>query len=516
VLLSRSQWLLVFFLPVAVAALYLPTLRGGFVYDSVGQVVYSGYLHKPSNWADVATLRVLAQDQLDRNRPLLLASLMADAALWGREPFGYRLTSVALHSLNAAMLLVLVLQALALLGVSARAASFAALFGALVFALHPLAVEVVAEPSNREDSLVLLCVLGGLLVILRCANRPPASWLWPNAMLALCALFSVTAKESGVATPFIFSVGAAVFCRPLLRRMLPGILVGLVMVTAFLAASYWWRPVDSVIFTRPPPPLAPDLPTAVSVQSRIWAKQVLQVLWPSGLSAHYPGRAIAGIPLAAALVLLVAAGSVAVLAARTNRLAALGCSVFVLGLIPASNAAAQFHPMADRYLYVPLAGVGMVAAAAGALARSRRRWLRRGSVALAVACVVALGLANIQRQAVWQNPGNLWADVLEKYPEEPIAFLGLGNESYRQGDYEEALRHAAAGVVASRARWDDIVALRAMSEWKTGRRTEAVATFRLLCAQSPDYRNLDELVLELRWSTAQRQTLREIAEAAGR
>jgi hypothetical protein len=96
-----------------VVALYLPTLRGGFVYDSIAQVLYSDYLQTPSSWAEVLSLRVVGQDVLDRNRPLHLLSLMVDAAIWGKNPFGYRLTSVLLHALNAALLFALIATALA-------------------------------------------------------------------------------------------------------------------------------------------------------------------------------------------------------------------------------------------------------------------------------------------------------------------------------------------------------------------------------------------------------------------
>ncbi|MFM8810134.1 MAG: hypothetical protein ACKOJB_14750, partial [Chthoniobacterales bacterium] len=89
------------FLFALVVALYFPTLRGGFVYDSIAQVLYSDYIHTSANWSDVLTLRVVGQDELDRNRPLHLASLMLDAAIWRKNPFGYRLTSVLLHALNA-------------------------------------------------------------------------------------------------------------------------------------------------------------------------------------------------------------------------------------------------------------------------------------------------------------------------------------------------------------------------------------------------------------------------------
>ncbi|MFM8719541.1 MAG: hypothetical protein ACKOFH_08445, partial [Chthoniobacterales bacterium] len=47
----------------------------------------------------------------------------------------------------------------------ATAVLFYAAFGALFFALHPRAVEAVAEPANREAVLVLLPMLVGLICL---------------------------------------------------------------------------------------------------------------------------------------------------------------------------------------------------------------------------------------------------------------------------------------------------------------------------------------------------------------
>ena len=35
-----------------VPLIYAPTLRGGFVYDSIAQVLYSDYIHTPANCGD--------------------------------------------------------------------------------------------------------------------------------------------------------------------------------------------------------------------------------------------------------------------------------------------------------------------------------------------------------------------------------------------------------------------------------------------------------------------------------
>lgn len=510
--LPRGSWGLALAVMLLVPLLYLPSLRGGFVYDSVGQVVYSNYIHDAANRADVLTLRVLARDELDRNRPLILASLMADAALWGREPFGYRLTNVLLHALNTALLLLVIAAALRARGAGARTALPAAAFGALVFALHPLVVEVVAEPSNREDSLVLLAFLAGLFVVLKCAAGTPRSPRLANVALASLALLAVAAKESGAAAPFIFAAGVWIFDRRRWRQWLPGLVLGLVLVLAFLTVSYVLRPVDSAVFATQPPSLASDMTTALGVQSRIWTRQLAQIFWPAGLSAHYTPAVLEGISLPVAVVCLVLALGAGAAAAWRNRLAGLGLAVFVLGVLPVSNIAPQFHPVADRFLYVPMAGVGMMMAGlmAALPAAAKPVAVRSAAWVLAVALLGGLLIVNWQRQKVWQNAGALWADVIEKFPGQPIAYLGLANESYRQGDFESAREFAAKGVAASRARWDDLLALRAVTEWETGRKEEARSTFRLLKAVSTDYRDLNHRRLELRSSPEQLATLREI------
>lgn len=444
-----------------IVVLYFPTLRGGFVYDSIEQILYSGYIHDPSNWDDLLTLRVVGQDELDRNRPLHLASLMLDAAIWTKEPFGYRLTSVLLHVLNAALLF-----AFMAIGFCGRtppsAAAFlpsvvplAAAFGALLFTLHPLVVEAVAEPSNREDLLVLLPILLGLLALVAPVHSPRVR----NAALVLCSFFAVLAKESGMAVPFVFAVAAWLFGS--FWRLLPGLVGGLVAATGFLLASYLWRPAGSGIFVHAPAGLAPDLWLQLSVQSRIWTVQFWQILWPWNLSAHYTAGAIAGIPFPVALAVLAVAIFLAVCAWRAHRLAALGVAVYVLCLLPALNFAAQYHPIADRYLYVPIAGFGMITAA---LVHLLRIDYTRGFAGGALIAVLFLLLsleyaANLRRQFVWQQSATLWSDVLRQYPNTSQAQIGMANVHYRAGDFQAARSAATGAVVSSGGNWADAWAL---------------------------------------------------------
>ena len=84
-------------------AVFWPTLSAEFVYDARLQIVTGDFIHDPGNWLPVLSFGVLGMDVLDFNRPVQLASLMLDAAIWGREPFGYHLTSVLLHVVNVVL-----------------------------------------------------------------------------------------------------------------------------------------------------------------------------------------------------------------------------------------------------------------------------------------------------------------------------------------------------------------------------------------------------------------------------
>lgn len=516
---------------LCVVALYLPTLRGVFVYDSIAQVVHSDYIHTSSHWVDVISLRVLGQDELDRNRPLFVASLMTDAAVWGRNPFGYRLTNVLLHALNTSLLFVFIATFFSrnnstgrderfarpvimerACGPSASATIFAAAFGALLFALHPLVVEVVAEPSNREDLLVLLPVLIGLFGIVS-----PARWNWGvNCLLVISSFSAVLAKESGIAAPFVFAVACWLLRRDDLRKFAPGLIGGLVAAVSFLIASYVWRPSGSAVLVNPPQPLADSVSTFFEVQMRIWTLQFGQILWPWNLSAHYTAHAIGGITWHVAVAAMVGVVVAGFFAWRADRLAALGVAIYVLCLLPASNFAAQYHPIADRYLYVSLAGVGMIAASLVSSLRikvpTNFAW-----------CLICLGMfvlvslecvANLRRQFIWQQPLSLWSDVLRQYPGLPQALVGMANAHYRAGDFQAARTAATEAVVGSSGRWADAWALRAVCEWQTGARDQAVESFRRARELSRAYVSEKSMADALVASPEQLVVLGELLEAA--
>ena len=122
-------------------------------------------------------------------RPLVTASLALDHALFGLEPWGYHLTHVLLHALNALLVMVLVQRLYPGGGVPAGLAA------ALLFATHPVHPNAVGWVAARSDLLVglgTLCMLAAYHRAWVC-RRPAPLILGVTAFAA--ALLS---KESGI------------------------------------------------------------------------------------------------------------------------------------------------------------------------------------------------------------------------------------------------------------------------------------------------------------------------------
>src|SRR5581483_746315 len=123
-------------------ALYLPTLRFDFVWDAQSVIRQNAFVHDLRHLGDVLTLRVMRMDVMDNNRPAFLLSAMLKWVLWGDRPGAFHFTNVLMH---AAVVVLLFAFAQRLTG------KWPAFFAVLIFAVHPLNCEPVAEVSYRKD-----------------------------------------------------------------------------------------------------------------------------------------------------------------------------------------------------------------------------------------------------------------------------------------------------------------------------------------------------------------------------
>ncbi len=444
--------------PITVALLtllvFLAALRNDFVnWDDV-----TSFLNNPGyrglGWAQLKWM--WTTHLMGRYIPITWMTLGLDYAIWEMDPFGYHLTSILFHAVNA---LLFYFAALAVLRAATAASSqdlrsklpIGAFFSALVFGLHPLRVESVAWVTERRD---VVCGLFFLLAILAYLRRfpdepgqpPRRKYYW--ASLA-CFVLAILSKEIAVTLPLVLLI---LDVYPL--RRLPGARTVWLEKLPFLAIGIADGALALYVGSRES--------IAASVAHVGWFSRfaislygLAFYLWKTvapihlspfhALTAHRMDPRALPFQLSAAVVVLVTAAAWGL---RRKLPALLAVWVaYTITLLPVVGIFQNgWQITADRYSYLAclgwalLAGAGLLAAFAA--------WGQVGKWILSLAAasaIGALGFLTWQQTQVWRSSETLWAYSLAVDPSS-VAFNNLGEMFSEQGDVVTALEYYRQAV----------------------------------------------------------------------
>lgn len=199
----RAATLYVLALLLLTALAFWPGLSGGFLFDDYPNIVQQEEVHADS--LSIESLRTAA-DAFNHGpvgRPLATISFAVDHAIWGKHPWGYKLSSLLVHLANAFLVFLLVRRLLPLAGGLAGQSVGAAFAVALIWAVHPLQVSTVLYVVQRMETLSLTFVLLALLAYLRGRSlqiNGARAWPWLSAVAPLVAL-GLFAKENALLLP---------------------------------------------------------------------------------------------------------------------------------------------------------------------------------------------------------------------------------------------------------------------------------------------------------------------------
>ena len=408
-----------------------PALDGGFVWDDQDYVVHNPHLAP----LDAETVVWAATASHAANwHPLTWLSHAIDVALFGGEPSGAHAVNVALHGLNAALLM------LALWRLTARVAASAAV--AAGFALHPLHVESVAWIAERKDLLSTAFMLLALHAWIGWVRRRRLSAYVATTLLFAAALAS---KPMVVTFPFVLLLFDFWPLGRLGRRAVLEKLPWIGMSAACAAITLWAQSQDAAIASR----VTIDLASRLENATVAWVRYLWHAVWPVDLGPFYPYPGIDAPPYPPwawpAAALLLAALTAAAWVERGRRpwllagwLLFAGTLVPVIGLVQVGRQA-----LADRYTYVPLTGLLLAGVWLGS--ELRRRLGARSPVAAGL--LVALGLAllatwaalTVRQIEIWHDSETLWTHALRQAPRAPTVHFNRGNALLERGALDEAV-----------------------------------------------------------------------------
>jgi tetratricopeptide (TPR) repeat protein len=128
---------------------------------------------------------------------------------------------------------------------------------------------------------------------------------------------------------------------------------------------------------------------------------------------------------------------------RKKEFVTFGAAFFVLTLMPTLPFHFAGQPYADRYAYLPLAGILFIISAFFLeilpLKWPKRRILNYGAGAFLALAVLFLGANTWALSRVWHDSISLWTHVLKIDPRNTIAYLDRGQAYIDAGELDKAL-----------------------------------------------------------------------------
>jgi tetratricopeptide (TPR) repeat protein len=317
-------------------------------------------------------------------------------------------------------------------------------FASALFAVHPVVVEPVVWIPGREELLMTLGALGCVHFHIAArrqseAKRARAAWLSHGAAIYCCAM----ACMSNAVAAIIPAIVVAWDFLTLPDRKLPRIVTG--------TAALWLVSIATIVTKKLGQP-----PFVATVAQQTFGGRLMiglnaywlnlkTLVWPANLSLHYDWLDPQSFLEAGVLL-----GMIAVLATigilwlmRRQTIVAFGLLWFGLALAPASQVISHHIHRADRFLYLPLAGlvVAIGAALRMAAVRFRLRAVPASWICLGMIVLLALGVRSGFQVRTWRTNRSTWEHCLYVTPGNARAHDCIADMLVREGRFEQAIPH---------------------------------------------------------------------------
>lgn len=446
----RTHLLHIIFIAVFSVAVYAPALKNGFVYDDPDTVVNNTLIKDFGNLPELFHKDYFALSGETSYRPVVTFTYFLDYALYGIRPWGFHLTNILLHALNGIMLYMLLTLIFEQPEAVNRGSAFRLLFAnpsfiaSLLFLTNPVLTEAVNAVSFREDLLIFLFYTGTLLLHIRLSSRPSAVLYLLSCITYSLALFS---KEMAVSLPLTIFCYELIYSKDKMGRR--SILfnsrnmgyVALTIVYIYLRFSHLMNPIEAG-FNFPEWSVAERLTTF----PWLFLNYLRLTILPISLSVDYmtpPLKSTLSFSFIVSLAVFVSVLTVAFLLMKRQKEISFGIFFFMATLAPVYNLVPIGHPvpLAERFLYLPIAGFAIVLGTAVLRSDIKNLYL------YALLAMLPIYIpATAMRSMVWKNDYMLWSDTVRKMPQNPFPHYALGLTFRSQGRLEDAKEHYRAAL----------------------------------------------------------------------
>jgi tetratricopeptide (TPR) repeat protein len=428
---------------------YSNSFTGEFVFDDIVNIVENPSIR--NLWSIKDILRAPLGVGI-AGRPIINFTMAVNYAISGEEVWSYHLFNFWIHVLATLALFGILRNTFSRETLPERYRSVStelALACSLVWMVHPLQTQSVTYIIQRCESLMGLF----FFLTIYCAIR---GWESTNQrswhLASLLAFFlGIGSKEVIAAAPAMLFLYGILFCRltpkeEFLRSkwLYAGFIIGMAFLCFQVVGG------GGTAVTGPFEVAFTPLQYAMT-QCQVIFHYTTLAFWPDGLCLDY-NRTIMDTAETLPYVLFISTlvfFSI-LLVFKRNLLGYAACWFFVV-LAPTSSIMPLNEIMAEHRMYLPLAGLVVLAVVAGyeagryifsrcRLSGPRYNNLSRAAGFCLTALVVGiLAMLTLKRNADYESEVSIWSDTVKKRPLNARAKNNLGNALSQQGRYLEAV-----------------------------------------------------------------------------
>ncbi len=438
-------------------------VAGGLYLNSFGNLftnwddsmIYANPQIRSLDWRNI--LEIFTLHKASTYQPIRALSYAIDYRFWRFNPLGYHITNILFYILTCIM----VFFTLRLLSMGLRKDASpnshqrVAIFGALLFAAHPVHVEAVTWLAARKEVLQGFFFFLAFYFYLKGRDLEARKRLICFALVFLSFLFAVLSKPSSVVFP-----GVILLCELTTRR--EGLKKFLRKHWVFLIFSL----VISAVFTfilfkvmfeaggikqyR-----GADIASNALVCLYVFLENVKLLVLTINYSAAYslsvsmPVFCLKNIILILITVFLFAVG---ILSLRRTKVIFFSLFFFLITLLPYLNIIPISTLKADRYVFISSFSYTFILGIVfDHLYVSRHKKFSEGffkllSMALFIFLLVGYSLITIRQNTIWENSYTLWSDAVEKSPNSNTANALMGVVYLELGMERDAAKYLEKAV----------------------------------------------------------------------
>ncbi len=440
---------------VFITILYFNSLGNQFTNWDDG-MIYQNPSIRNLNWEGIKKIFTLQRG--NTYQPIRMLSYAMDYRIWKLNPLGYHITNILFYILTCIMVFFTLLQLSMALREKASTDSHrrVALFGALLFAAHPVHVEAVTWLAARKEVLQGFFFFLGFYLYLKASEETERKPFYSCISLVVLSVFlAILSKPSSVVFPGVIIVYEIARKRERLFSFLKSHWIFLAIFIV-LSAVFTFISMKVMIEAGGIKPYRGDsLLSNILVSLYAFLYHIKLLTWTINFSAAYsfsvalPIFCAKNILLTLLCLFLFALG---IFSLRWTKVIFFSFFFFLITLLPYLNIIPISTLLADRYAFIASFSYAfLLGILFDQLYDFKQRRFSEGffkllSVVLFMFLLTSYSLMTIRQNKIWENSYTLWADAVEKHPNSNTANALMGVVYLELGMDPEAIKHLEKAV----------------------------------------------------------------------